>query len=149
MKYVGIIWWIYLLSIFMQIVHAQQSLAISTIDAHSNNGSVSKGFHSRKRNALRLYADWGYTMDSNKPLKQECRSTGYQEEFSWVAIKKRNRLIQEPRRYLKDLRSEMYEKADAEKCHQPEMRNVQDFLECQVRRHMRLELQIPKYPNVP
>ncbi|XP_033152236.1 uncharacterized protein LOC117135833 isoform X3 [Drosophila mauritiana] len=79
----------------------------------------------------------------------ECRSTGYQDDFSWVAIKKRNRLVPEPRRYLKDLRSEMYEKADAEKCHQPEMRNVQDFLECQVRRHMRLELQIPKYPNVP
>ncbi|EDV55325.2 uncharacterized protein Dere_GG20850 [Drosophila erecta] len=91
----------------------------------------------------------GYIMDSKKPLKPQCRSTGYQKDFSWVPVKNRNRLVEEPRRFLKDLRNDMYKKADAEKCHQPEMRNVQEFLECQVRRHMRLELHIPKYPNVP
>jgi len=58
MKYVGIIWWIYLLSIYMRIAHAEQSLSLSTIEAQLN-GSVIKEFHSRKRNALRLYADWG------------------------------------------------------------------------------------------
>ncbi|XP_043643258.1 uncharacterized protein LOC122613239 [Drosophila teissieri] len=144
------IWWIYLMShICMQIV-PNQSLAIEAINALSKEGSVPKEFQNKgNQSALRLYADWGYTMDSKKPLKQQCRSTGYQNEFSWVAVKNRNRVIEEPRRFLKDLRSDMYKNADAEKCHQPEMRNVQEFLECQVRRHMRLELHIPKYPNVP
>ncbi|KAH8331501.1 hypothetical protein KR074_004563, partial [Drosophila pseudoananassae] len=91
----------------------------------------------------------GYTVDSKSPLKEECHSTAYYPNYSWVAVKKRSSLIREPRRFLTSLRTEMYDKADAEKCHTPEMTNVLDFLDCQIRRHMRLELEIPKYPDVP
>ncbi|XP_017073095.1 uncharacterized protein LOC108109178 [Drosophila eugracilis] len=126
-----------------------KSRIVKPAEGYSTPYTSSKVTYSQKRSGVRLYADWGYTMDSEKPLQQQCRSTGYHKDSPWVVIKKRGNLIKEPRRYLKDLRTAMYDKADVEKCHQPEMTNVLEFLECQIRRHMRLELQIPKYPEVP
>ncbi|XP_017051200.1 uncharacterized protein LOC108094880 [Drosophila ficusphila] len=90
------------------------------------------------------YTDWGYP---NKQLRKVCRIPGYYLKDPWVPIKKRVKLIEKPRRFLKGLRSAMYKKADVEKCHKPQMTDVLEFLECQVRRHMRLELAIPKYPK--
>ncbi|KAH8280266.1 hypothetical protein KR018_001319 [Drosophila ironensis] len=91
----------------------------------------------------------GYTAESDKPLVGECQSTGYYPDIPWVAVKKRKLPIKEPRGFFKDMRTNMYKEAEAEKCHVPEMRNVLEFLECQIRRHMRLEMLIPQYPNIP
>ncbi|KRF97946.1 uncharacterized protein Dwil_GK28300 [Drosophila willistoni] len=91
-----------------------------------------------------------FTLTSKKPLPFVCKSTAsYYKDYGWLNIKQRNDIIKSPRPYLKELRDIMYENANAEMCHQPEMLNVLQFLECQVRRHMRLELEVPNYPVEP
>ncbi|XP_030388500.1 uncharacterized protein LOC115634750 [Scaptodrosophila lebanonensis] len=93
---------------------------------------------------------WGYSVDPKRPLNKECQqSTRYFPDHPWVLIKQRNELIKKPRPYLKDLRTSMYKKQDPDECHTPQMTNVREFLECQIIRHMRIAMIIPKYPAVP
>ncbi|ALC38136.1 maker399, partial [Drosophila busckii] len=45
-----------------------------------------------------------------------------------------------------ELRRELYKNGQSESCHLPKFTKFQDFFDCTIRRHMRMEYMIPKYP---
>ncbi|XP_017860092.1 PREDICTED: uncharacterized protein LOC108611803 [Drosophila arizonae] len=74
------------------------------------------------------------------------RSTIYNfpKVMSYVMPKRRALLQHRP--IWTDLRRQLYLQGRSEECHTKEFVNWREFAECQLRRHMRMEYLIPKYP---
>ncbi|KAH8410772.1 hypothetical protein KR222_007154, partial [Zaprionus bogoriensis] len=86
---------------------------------------------------------------SNTSLETVCMdaSTGYHHDnvFKWVPRHVYNQTIMK-RPFYYDVRFRIYTNGLPFECRDPKFAKWRDYLECSMRRHMRMEAEIPEYP---